>query len=259
MKSLQDVVSRIETFAMPDLARFDYVGLIQGDIKQPIRRIGLTLDYSLMAIEKAIELKCDLLISHHGPLELRYPLIGNNLQKIILASKNNLAIYRCHLSLDFCEEGMIDCLCDVLRIPAKKAHVMYEGISIYGGINIINDYPMTLDEFMVRTGELGIKQIRIAGKKKLNFSRIAITTGAGFFGEFMDQLQPEVYIAGEFEQEAIKYAEDLGIMLVELGHHQSESLMLARMKTRFSKLLGLPVQFIEIPDTIQTIKIKESI
>ena len=75
----------------------------------------------------------------------------------------------------------------------------------------------------------------------------------------MDQLKPEVYIAGEFEQEATKYAEDMGIMLIELGHHASEARILEKLTPKFSSLLGLPVQFIEIPDTIQVIAMKETI
>lgn len=256
---LSEVIKLIEKFAPPELASFDFVGLIQGDMTQPIRRVGLTLDYSLSAIKKAIETKCDLLITHHGPTEIRYPLIGNNLDKITTARNANIAVYRSHLNLDFCVGGIIDTLCENLFIPATKTRLSYKGYQIYGGINLVQNYPITLDQLKKKIGKLGIHNIRIAGCLKSNFSRIAITSGQGFFGEFMDQLKPDLYIAGEFEQEATKYAEDLGIMLVELGHHQSESLTLARMKSRFSKILGLPVQFIEIPDTIQTIEIKESL
>lgn len=259
MKSLKSVIHSIEKFAPPDLARFDYVGLLNGVSEAPIQKIGLTLDYSLKAIQKAVEANCDLLITHHGPTGIRYPLIGNNLKKIVLADGHNLAVYRCHLNLDFCEGGIIDNLCNLLEIPASKTHLNYEGTSIYGGVNVANDYPMTLDQLKTRIGRLGIKQIRVAGKQKANFSRIAITSGAGFFSEFMDQLNPEVYIAGEFEQEATKYAEDLGIMLVELGHHASEARILEIMTPNFSQILKLPVQFIEIPDTIQNIDIEENI
>lgn len=259
MRLLKNVVSEIERFATPDLAIFDYVGLLNGDMSKPIFKVGLTLDYSLQAIEIAIEDKCDLLITHHGPTDISYPLIGNNLAKIELAARSGLAIYRSHLSLDFCEDGIIDSLCRALNIPARKTLLNYEGHSIFGGVNLAKKYPLTLNQLQDRIANMGISQYRVAGAIKTKFSRIAVTSGAGFFGDFMDQLCPEVYIAGEFEQEATKYAEDLGIMLIELGHHQSESTILARMVSKFSKLLGLPVQFIEIPDTIQTIKIEETI
>lgn len=259
MKILKSVVSDLEGFAAPDLARFDYVGLLQGDMSKPIHKVGLTLDYSLRAIEIAIEAKCDLLITHHGPTGVAYPLCGNNLAKIEMAARSGLAVYRSHLSLDFCKDGIIDNLCKALNIPARKTILNYEGRSIFGGVNLAIKYPLSLNQLQDRIGKMGIVQYRVAGAIKTKFSRIAITSGAGFFGDFMDQLCPEIYIAGEFEQEATKHAEDMGIMLIELGHHKSESLTLSKMIPKFSKLLGLPVQFIEIPDTIQTIEIKENI
>lgn len=259
MKKLNTVVNIMEKFASPELARFDYVGLLQGDLRAPIKKIGLTLDYSLLAIEQAVEKSCDLLITHHGPTSIRYPLVGNNLHKISLASQANMAVYRSHLSLDFCVGGIIDTLCDSLKIPAEKTSLVYEGTQIYGGVNLAKHYPLTLRQLKERISGMGIDQIRIAGVQKEKFSRIAVTSGQGFFGEFMDQLKPEVYIAGEFEQEATKYAEDLGIMLVELGHHASEARVLEKLIPKLGKVFNLPVQFIEIPDTIQIVKTKESV
>ncbi len=259
MKKLQTVIELIEQFASPDLAKFDYVGLLVGDLQQPIKKIGLTLDCCTQAIEKAIGSGCDLLITHHGPTEIRYPQYGNGLTQFSLAKANNLSIYRAHLNLDFCVGGIIDTLSSLLRVPTTKTKLIYEGNPIYGGVNLAENYPMTFIDLKKRIRKLGIKQIRVAGRQKQKFSRISITSGAGFFGEFMDQLKPEVYIAGEFEQEATKYAEDLGIMLVELGHHASEARVLEKLAPNFSKMLKLPVQFIEIPDTIQVIKIKEDL
>lgn len=259
MKKLREIITIFEEFASPDLAKFDYVGLLQGDFDQPIKKIGLTLDYSLQAIEQAVLAQCDLLITHHGPTELYYPLVGNNLDKIAVAARHKLAVYRGHLNLDFCEGGIIDTLCHLLQIPAQKTHLVYQGHSVYGGVNMTDDYPMTLIELKRRIEKMGIHTVRVAGTYRDDFSRIAITSGAGFFDEFMDQLKPDIYIAGEFEQEATKYAEDLGIMLVELGHHTSEARALEKIVPNFVRLFDLPVTFIEIPDTIQFISTKETI
>lgn len=255
MKKLQHVISLIEKFAPPELAMFDYVGLLVGDLQRPIKKIGLTLDCCTQAIEKAIESGCDLLITHHGPTEINYPLYGNRLKQFALAQDNNLSIYRAHLNLDFCEGGIIDTLCGLLKIPAKKTHLLYEGNSIYGGVNLAENYPLTFLDLKKRIKQIGIDQVRIAGKQKQHFSKIAITSGQGFFGEFMDQLEPEIYIAGEFEQEATKYAEDKGIMLLELGHHASEVRSLEKMVPALSNLMGLEIVLIEINDTIKSIQI----
>ncbi len=255
MRKLNDIIRKLDKFAPPDLAKFDYVGLLVGDLQQPIRKIGITLDCCTNAIEQAIKSGCDLLITHHGPTGIRYPLYGNRLKQFTLAECNNLSIYRAHLNLDFCEGGIIDTLCGLLKIPARKTHLMFEGNQIYGGVNLVENFPLTFVALKKRIKQLGITQIRIAGKQRQRFSRIAITSGQGFFGEFMDQLKPEVYIAGEFEQEATKYAEDLGIMLVELGHHVSEVRSLEQIAPKLAKLFEVETSLVEVKDTIKIINI----
>ena len=254
MKKLHEVINSIEEFAPPALAQFDHVGLLQGELMQPIRKVGLTLDYSLQAIREAARLKCDLLVTHHGPTDVCYPLRGNLLHKICEADAKKLAVYRCHLSLDLCEGGIIDSVCKLLQIPAIKTRLTYGRHNIFGGVNLAKDFQLTYDELIERTMVFNGNYLRIAGEKREVFSRIAITSGAGFKMEFFDQLKPEVYIGGEFEQEAVKYAEDLGIMLVELGHHASETRALDIIASKIKKMVGVPVVQIEIPDTIEVVK-----
>lgn len=258
MKNLKYIVEELEQFASPQLAAFDHVGLLQGDLDQDVGKIGLTLDYSLQAIQQAIDDDCQLLITHHGPTSTSPPT-GNNLAKQTLASEAGLAIYRCHLSLDFCEGGIIENLCKLLKIPAKSVTTTYGSHVIKGGVRLAGDYPMTLDELLARSKVLGHPYVRVAGKKREKFKRIAITSGKGFISEFFDQLKPEVYIAGEFEQEATKYAEDLGIMLVELSHHASESKPLETIAKTLELKLGVPFIHIEVPDTIECIALKSGV
>lgn len=257
MKTLQTIIKDLEVFAPPELAPFDHVGLLQGAIDQEIKKVGLTLDYSLQAINKAIEEGCQLLIAHHGPVAIAHPLSGNNLRKVTVASQANLAVYRCHLSLDFCKDGIIEELCRLLMIPAKAVTTQYGSHTIHGGVRLAVNYPLSVSQLIERCQILGHPYIRIAGKKQANFKRIAITSGAGFISEFFDQLKPEVYIAGEFEQEATKYAEDLGIMLVELSHHASESKPLEAIAKTLEARLKVPVVHVEAPDTIECISLTQ--
>lgn len=250
MKKISKIIEELEAFAAPSLAQFDYVGLLQGDIDQSVRKIGLTLDYSLQAIKQAVKSNCQLLITHHGPLSIHYPVFGNNLNKILLAEQNELAVYRCHLNLDFCEGGIIEELSNMLKIPTVPSVTRYESFIIRGGVRLAENYPLTYSELIDRIKILNSNCIRIAGPRKMSFKRIAITSGKGFISEFFDQLRPDVYIAGEFEQEATKYAEDLGIMLVELSHHASEAMPLKNISPKLSELLNTEVINIEIPDTI---------
>jgi dinuclear metal center YbgI/SA1388 family protein len=82
---------------------FDNAGIQIGDISQKAKGILLCLDVTEEVIDEAIELNCNLIISHH-PL-LFHPiksLTGKTYIErcVIKACKNNLVIYAAHTNLD---------------------------------------------------------------------------------------------------------------------------------------------------------------
>jgi dinuclear metal center YbgI/SA1388 family protein len=254
---LTEVISRIEKFAPPSLAEFDYAGLLLGDRNKRVRKVGLTLDFSLLAMKKAVDLGCDALITHHGPKSFSLPVQGNMAKKINFAVKNDLPVYRAHLNLDFCPGGIIETLCVILDIPTKETTLDFYSHKIRNGVRL-STKKMTLDRVLEGVKKLNPGTIRLAGPKRTVFNRIAITSGAGFFEEFMGQLKGiDLYIAGEFEQEAVKAAEDMGITLLELTHHASEARPLELMAPRLSHVLGVDVEFIEISDSIRNVDVIE--
>ncbi len=69
--TLRDVVAALERLYPPATAQsWDRVGLVTGDLDQPVTRIHLALDPTLAVIEEARAAQADLLITHH-PLLLR--------------------------------------------------------------------------------------------------------------------------------------------------------------------------------------------
>lgn len=251
--SMNDVIGRFEQFAPTKLAEFDYVGLLLGNANKSITRIGLTLDFSLLAMKEAVRGGCDAFITHHGPTKFDAPILGNMAEKIRFCSEHNLPVYRTHLNLDFCKGGIIDTLCQIMSLKVQTTTLRLGKHNIVNGIKIC-ETPLTLKQVLSRTARLRPKTLRIAGPERSRFERIAITSGQGFFETFMGQLAPlDLYIAGEFEQEAVRAAEDMGITLLELGHHASEARPLELIAPRLSKILGVEVVFIETPDTIRSI------
>lgn len=249
--SLSNIIDKFEKFAPPSLAQFDYVGLLLGDRRKKIKKIGLTLDFSLLTMKKAVEARCDALITHHGPLKFEVPLQGNILEKVKFVADNDLPVYRAHLNLDFCRGGIIETLCDLLKIKTQGTILSFGPYRIVNGVRT-SSTPMKLEDLLKRVKTLRPTTVRMAGPRRKRFNRIAITSGQGFFETFMGQLAPlDLYIAGEFEQEAVRAAEDMGITLLELTHHVSEARPLEVIAPRLEKILGVKVVFIETPDTIR--------
>src|SRR6185503_4383169 len=100
-----------------------------------IKKIGITLDASLHTIQKALDNNCDLLITHHGPLDKDFDLNSVLDQKrIYLAQENNLPIFRMHLNLDFCKDGNAETLTRLLGFSKfAAASTIYHGISLKMG------------------------------------------------------------------------------------------------------------------------------
>ena len=101
---ITQIIGAIEEFAPISLQdSFDNSGLQVGDVSQKVKGILLCLDITEEVIEEAIELDCNLIISHH-PL-LFHPiksLTGKTYIErcVIKACKHDLVLYAAHTNLD---------------------------------------------------------------------------------------------------------------------------------------------------------------
>ncbi|MBI2542594.1 MAG: Nif3-like dinuclear metal center hexameric protein [Candidatus Aenigmarchaeota archaeon] len=245
------IIENLEQLAPPILTDMDNIGLIV-DGKNEIEVIGVTLDFSMNAIKKAIEKKCDLLIVHHGP-EFKEDKENEYIKKKLqLAKENDLSVFRMHLNLDFVKNGLMDSFCKLIGLKGRPEIVVYKNTKIKGGVYLAKDN-LTLDDLIEGIKHLNPKSIRIAGVKKGVYRKIAVTTGAGFIPEFLDQLKPDVFISGELTQEAIRTAEDLGITLIEVTHYL-ESKALEIFSNKLKGILPLKIEFIDLGDSLEVVK-----
>jgi dinuclear metal center YbgI/SA1388 family protein len=101
---ISQIIETIEDFApLVSQESFDNSGLQVGDISQKVKGILLCLDVTEEVLKEALELDCNLIISHH-------PLLFNPVKRlagktyiercIIKACKNDLVIYSAHTNLD---------------------------------------------------------------------------------------------------------------------------------------------------------------
>ena len=69
--TLGEVVAALESAYPPDTAMdWDHVGLVAGDLDQPVRLVHLAVDPTLAVVREAVDAGADLLVTHH-PLLLR--------------------------------------------------------------------------------------------------------------------------------------------------------------------------------------------
>ncbi len=103
--NLADLVSYLDTelriAEIPDYANA-YNGLQLENAAGKVTRIVAAVDATLPVMHKAVAARADLLIVHHGMFwNTAQPWTGPVFQKMKLAIEAGLAVYSCHLPLDF--------------------------------------------------------------------------------------------------------------------------------------------------------------
>jgi dinuclear metal center YbgI/SA1388 family protein len=128
--TVSDIVSHIHKFAHPGLAfEWDNVGFQLGDGNQEVKKILLTLDVTKNAIEKAINEKVDLIISHHPFIFKPIKKITNPLYLKLI--KNDIAVFCAHTNLDVIKKGVNSALADKLGLQNIEFLTSESGASVY--------------------------------------------------------------------------------------------------------------------------------
>ena len=118
--TISNIISVLEKLAPLHLQEdYDNVGLITGDKDVNCSGALLTLDATEAVVQEAIDNNCNLIIAHH-------PIVFKGMKKIngktyveraiILAIKNDIAIYACHTNLDNVINGVNGKIADKLEL-----------------------------------------------------------------------------------------------------------------------------------------------
>lgn len=117
---VQNVIGTLEILAPPVYQEhYDNAGLLTGNSDWEVTNALLTLDCTETVVKEAIDKKCNLIIAHHplifGGLK---QLTGNHYvqRAVILAIKNDIAIYAAHTNLDNMLSGVNKMICNKLGI-----------------------------------------------------------------------------------------------------------------------------------------------
>jgi len=120
MIKIREILNAIEQVApLPLQEGFDNSGVQVGDINQEARAALLCIDVTEEVIDEAIDLKCNLIISHH-PLAFKSfkSLTGKTYIErcMIKACKHNIVVYAAHTNLDNAQRGINYYLAKLLNL-----------------------------------------------------------------------------------------------------------------------------------------------
>lgn len=108
--TVQDVCNSMETWApLSWQESYDNAGLLCGSRSQQVSGVLISLDCTEQVVQEAIEKGCNLIVAHH-PIVFKglKSLTGKDYveRTMILAIKNDVAIYASHTNLDHAPQGV---------------------------------------------------------------------------------------------------------------------------------------------------------
>ena len=223
---------------------WDNVGLLAGSSKKEVKNIVICLDLSEKLIEKAINLKADLIVSHH-------PLIFSPI-------KNDISYIALHTNYDIAAGCMSDLVAERIGLkgePLEKTASMEDedvGIGKVGDL----ERAVKISEIAKLVKErFKLPHLRVfdGGEDRL-VSRIAISPGSGKgMYKAAYEKRASLLISGDISHHDAVDALELGVATIDAGHYGLEHIFIADMAQRLrnmDKAFNVFEEDITFPDRI---------
>ena len=231
---LSNIIEKLETFAPPHLAEeWDNVGLMVGSPSWDIQKCYVALDITDSVIEFAITNGCQLIVTHH-------PFLMNGLKsinpddpkgrQIATLLTHRIAVYSMHTNFDCCQNGVNDCLCNLLELSDYHT----DEPSIYRKGHYLE--PIRLRDFISRVKDvLGVSYVNYTGDLSRLIQSVAIVGGSG--GSMVaDMADCDVFLTGEAKYHEYQLAQTFGLSMVTAGHFETEAPALETLRTLLKNL-----------------------
>jgi dinuclear metal center YbgI/SA1388 family protein len=246
--ALGDVVDALERlWPVSSAAEWDRVGLVTGELDQPVRRVLFALDPTLAVIEEAAGWGADLLVTHH-PLLLRgvhsvatTTAKGASVTGLVRAG---CALYVAHTNADVAGPGVSTVIADALGLTAQRPLSELGGYAA-GRVGELGE-PLSLADFadlLVEALPPTAGGVRVSGPPAATVRTVAVMGGSG--DDLFDAArasEADVYVTADLRHhpvlEAREEARDGTPYVVDAGHWAMESLWLATAREQLLTALG---------------------
>lgn len=217
-------------FPISTACDFDNVGILAGDNNAEVKRALLSLDCTLDTVKKAIDSKCELIITHHPVIfsPIKSVLKGSVVYELI---RNNIAVISMHTNLDVCFGGVNTCLCDIIGLQNTEMYVAEDGYTLQKG----------------ETAECSAESFAELLKNKLNtvvkyvegdkvIKNVLVCSGSG--GDFISDAikgRFDAFVTADVKHHQFLEAYDSKISLFDCGHYNTEDIVIEPLCDLLSK------------------------
>ena len=230
ISEIYEKLNEISPFELQE--RWDNSGLVVGDMNREFEHIALGLDLDRESLEQAKE--NTLFIVHHplifsGLKQLDFSTYPANLLEIMV--KKNLFLIAMHTNFDKTHLNAYV----FEKILGFKKEFQNEFICRTTGVWSKDELIKLLKE------KLGLKTLRVVSPKD-KITSIALTTGAG--ASLMDEVEADCFLTGDIKYHDAMKAMSQNLMMVDIGHYESEKFFVDVLKVELENLglLGIITQ-----------------
>lgn len=215
---------------------FDNVGLLAGRTEKEVKRVYIALDATDAVIDRAVEARADMLITHH-------PLIFSPLKKVtdedfvsrrvVKLIQNDISYYAMHTNYDVL--GMAELAEKILGIRNTEVlDITMEKDGKPEGIGRIGELekPMTLEEYCVYVKhKLNLGSLKVFGDMQAEVSRLAISPGSGKTAIAAAIAKgADVLVTGDIGHHDGLDAVEQGLSVIDAGHYGTEYIFIDDMR-----------------------------
>lgn len=221
-------------------------GLQIQNAKGHVTKVVAAVDACLPSIRKAIALRADLMLVHHGLFwSGLQPVTKSVFEKHRLCIENNLAIYSAHLPLDAHPTlGNNAVLLKALGLEPTGTFHPYKGTDI----GLRAETEMLRDELVTRLKTATGAAVHVCPGGPVTVRRIGLVTGgAGSEVAAAAALGIDTFITGEGPHWSYTLAEELGINLIYAGHYATETFGVKALAQHLHGKFGLGWEFVDHP------------
>lgn len=213
-----------------------------------VNRIATAVDACMASFEKAVELKSDLLLVHHGLFWGKsLTVTGMHGQRIVYLIQNKLSLYAMHLPLDIHSEiGNNVLLAKQLNLEIIRPFGNYNGVAV--GLEAKPNEPIQLNDLAERVARCLSCTPQVLNFGDTKIQKIAIVTGSGASEITAAATKHmDVYITGEGGHSSYHQARDFGLNVIYAGHYKTETLGIRALGEHIQSKFNLPHNFIDVP------------
>lgn len=219
---------------------WDNVGIQVGTLNIQAKTVLISLDLTKEVVKEAIELKANMILTHH-------PLMFKPMDRIVFDSpkgwivknliKHNITVYSAHTNYDVAEGGMNDTLAKALMIKDPMLLDMEDEIGRFGDIE-----PMPFHDFVrFIKKQLNLDIVKVIGRQDRIIKTVGISGGSGSKHMYeAKRVGCDVYLTGDVTYHTALDALALGLTMIDIGHH-AEKIFVPTIKKELSK---------EFPDVV---------